>query len=115
MEDLYLLGALNSKVPHYLMHTIASTEWGGYYEYKPMYLVQLPIPARDVSNKSNKDRHDHIALLADRMLTLNQQKANATTDHERTLLERQINATDRQIDQLVYALYGLTEEEISIH
>ena len=114
MEDLYLLGVLNSKVPDYLMYTIASTKQGGYYEYKPMYLVQLPIPVLDLSNKSNKDHHDHIALLADRMLTLNQQKVNATTDHERTLLERQITATDRQMDQLVYALYGLTEEEISI-
>jgi hypothetical protein len=29
-------------------------------------------------------------------------------------LERQIAATDRQIDELVYELYGLTEEEIRI-
>jgi hypothetical protein len=27
---------------------------------------------------------------------------------------RQIEATDRQIDRLVYELYGLTEEEIGI-
>ena len=29
-------------------------------------------------------------------------------------LRRQITATDHQIDQLVYALYGLTEDEIKI-
>ena len=29
-------------------------------------------------------------------------------------LQAQIDATDRQIDQLVYDLYGLTEEEIRI-
>jgi len=28
--------------------------------------------------------------------------------------QRQIEATDRQIDALVYELYGLTEEEIEI-
>jgi len=28
--------------------------------------------------------------------------------------QAQIDATDRQIDQLVYELYGLTEEEIQI-
>ena len=33
---------------------------------------------------------------------------------ERTAIERQIQATDEQIDQLVYKLYGLTEEEIKI-
>ncbi|MGV8176070.1 MAG: hypothetical protein ACP5OU_10255 [Methanothrix sp.] len=34
--------------------------------------------------------------------------------HERTLIARRIEATDRQIDALVYELYGLTEEEIGI-
>jgi len=28
--------------------------------------------------------------------------------------KRQIDATDKQIDQLVYELYGLTDEEIRI-
>ncbi len=32
----------------------------------------------------------------------------------RHLLQRQIEATDRQIDALVYELCGLTEEEIKI-
>ncbi len=32
----------------------------------------------------------------------------------RALLARRIEATDRQIDRLVYELYGLTEEEIRI-
>ncbi len=30
------------------------------------------------------------------------------------MLQREIEATDRRIDQLVYELYGLTEEEIKI-
>jgi hypothetical protein len=30
------------------------------------------------------------------------------------LIQRQIDATDRQIDKLVYELYGLTPEEIAI-
>jgi len=38
----------------------------------------------------------------------------ANTDHEKTALQRQINDTDRQIDQFVYELYGLTDEEIRI-
>jgi len=32
----------------------------------------------------------------------------------RALYQRQIEATDRQIDALVYELYGLGEEEIAI-
>jgi len=30
------------------------------------------------------------------------------------MIQRQIDATDRQIDKLVYELYGLTPEEIAI-
>lgn len=32
----------------------------------------------------------------------------------KTRCQREIEATDRQIDQLVYELYGLTEEEVKI-
>jgi hypothetical protein len=38
----------------------------------------------------------------------------AKTPQERSVLQRQIDATDRQIDQLVYELYGLTDAEIRI-
>ena len=36
------------------------------------------------------------------------------TAHEKDFLQRQIDATDRQIDRLVYELYDLTDEEIKI-
>jgi hypothetical protein len=37
---------------------------------------------------------------------------DATLDHEKTLLFRQVEATGAAIDKLVYELYGFTEEEI---
>jgi hypothetical protein len=48
------------------------------------------------------------------MLTLHQQLAQAKASQDKTVLERQIATTDRQIDQLVYELYQLTDEEIRI-
>ena len=33
---------------------------------------------------------------------------------KKTLLQRQIEATDREIDRLVYELYGLSDKEIAI-
>ena len=38
----------------------------------------------------------------------------AKVPREKVPLARQIAATDREIDQLVYALYGLTDAEIRI-
>jgi hypothetical protein len=43
-----------------------------------------------------------------------EQLANANTPTEVTLLQRQIDTIDAQIDTLVYELYGLTEEEIKV-
>lgn len=40
--------------------------------------------------------------------------AKEETPDEKTRLERQISTTDKQIDALVYELYGLTDEEIRI-
>ena len=48
------------------------------------------------------------------MLSLHKQLPLAKADQERTILQRQIDTTDHQIDQLVYELYELTEEEIKI-
>jgi hypothetical protein len=38
----------------------------------------------------------------------------ATPHADRELYQRQIDATDREIDKLVYDLYGLTDDEIAI-
>jgi hypothetical protein len=40
--------------------------------------------------------------------------AEAKISQDINSLQRQIEATDEQIDALVYELYGLTEEEIRI-
>jgi hypothetical protein len=48
------------------------------------------------------------------ILELHTQLKNAKTSHAQMAIQRQIDATDRKIDQLVYALYDLTEEEIAI-
>jgi cell division protein FtsL len=55
-----------------------------------------------------------MVALVEAMLTLHRKMAAARTEHEQTLLRRQIEATDRQIDRLVYELYELTEDEIGI-
>ena len=43
-----------------------------------------------------------------------QQPSAVKTAHAKTAIQRQIDATDNQIDRLVYELYELTEEEIAI-
>ena len=51
---------------------------------------------------------------SDWVLDLHRQPASAKTAHAKTATQRQIDATDRQLDRLVYELYGLTDDEIRI-
>lgn len=48
------------------------------------------------------------------MLEFHERLSGARISREKSVVRRQIEATDGQIDRLVYALYGLTEEEIQI-
>ena len=43
-----------------------------------------------------------------------EQLRKTTTSHEQESLRRQISATDRQTDVLVYELYGQTQDEFRI-
>ena len=73
-----------------------------------------PISTINSSDPTDKDHHDKMVSLVEQMLSFNKQLASAKTAHDKTILQRQIDATDKQIDLLVYELYGLTEEEIKI-
>jgi len=72
---------------------------------------QCPI---DLPNKAEVARHDKIVGFVEQMLTLHKQLSAAKTGQDKTVIQRQIDATDRQIDELVYELYGLTDDEIRI-
>jgi hypothetical protein len=52
--------------------------------------------------------------LVEKMLDLHKRLPKAKSQADREALARQIAAADRQIDELVYELYGLTKDEIRI-
>jgi hypothetical protein len=96
------------------MSSISSTKQGGYYEYKPMYVSKIPIRTINPNDPADVARHDRMVALVTQMLDLNKKLQDARLEQERTMLSRQIEATDASINKLVYELYGLTEEEIKI-
>jgi hypothetical protein len=74
----------------------------------------MPIRAINFSDPAEKAQHDKMVSLVEQMLALHKSLARAKSPQEKERLERQIEATDKAIDSLVYELYGLTEEEIRI-
>jgi hypothetical protein len=80
----------------------------------PARLGRFPIYTPDFDNLADKTRHDKMVALVMQMLSLHQYLRKAKTDQERRLVQQEIDATDVRIDALVYDLYGLTAEEITV-
>jgi hypothetical protein len=105
---------LNSTLITWFYTQISAVFRGGYLRWIFQYVEQLPIRTIDFSNPTDKAMHDQMVSLVDRMLDLNKRLPDIKTPHEKTACEREIAATDKQIDQLVYRLYDLTPDEIEI-
>ena len=88
-----ILGLLNSKVSQFLMTSLCPIKQGGFYKISSQYLNSFPIP----NLESEKAKH-----IKDLVSNIQSDKITNTLDLE------------KKIDQLVYELYGLTEEEIKI-
>ncbi len=70
--------------------------------------------AIDFANEADKAAYDQIVSLVDSMLALHKRLAAAKSEAQKTVIQRQIDATDAEIDRLVYDLYGLTADEVAI-
>lgn len=110
----YVLGLLNSKLLFWRLRKASNVFRGGWITCTKQYFGELPIRAIDSTKQADQSRHDRVVTLVEQMLGLHRQLAAARTPHEKTGLQRQIAATDTQIDRLVYDLYGMTEEEIKV-
>ena len=118
IDDLYLLGLLNSKPIWFCLKNLCpilgDPNKGGRLRLKKIYIENLPIRSIDFSNPSDKTRHGQIIELVNRMLLSHQQLKTTRTPQEKTMIQRQIETMDRKINQIVYELYDLTAEEIKI-
>jgi hypothetical protein len=110
----FIIALLNSKLLDWLVQQSSTQMNGGYFSYESRFISVLPICTLDLTLSKDRARYDLLIALTDNMLALKKQLSEARTGHEQTLHQRQIVATDHQIDALVYKLYELTEEEIKI-
>ena len=89
----FLLGIMNSRYADVLLTNLR----GGDYHIYPEHIRNIPIP------NATSEQQRYIASLVDRILAAKKENPQADT-----------SALEAEIDQLVYQLYGLTNEEIAI-
>ena len=112
---LYFLGLLNSNLMSWFFPRSSNklvTET--FPRISILDMKRFPARIINFSDPADKSRHDKMVSLVGQMLDLHKKLAASRLDHEQTALQRQIDETDKQIDDLVYELYGLTDEEIKI-
>lgn len=93
-DSLMLLGILNSRITNFVLGQLSPPVRGGFMELRKIYLEQLPIPP------ATEEQQAEITLLVQQIL--------AAPDAP------EVPQLEAEIDRLVYALYGLTDEEISL-
>jgi type I restriction-modification system DNA methylase subunit len=107
----FILGILNSKLVSYLyINQVTQAFKDDFPQITIQDILSLPFPGR----KTIKSNHDKMVKLVSEMLKLQGQLEEEWLDHNKTIIKRQIESTDHEIDKLVYKLYELGEEEIKI-
>jgi type I restriction-modification system DNA methylase subunit len=110
----FLLGILSSSIGGWYI----KNKYGIYDTLYPWFtkeqLANFPIAMLDFKKPADKARHDKLVSLVEQMLVAKPQLARAQSDKDKDFYENKCAALDRQIDALVYELYGLTPDEIKI-
>jgi adenine-specific DNA-methyltransferase len=99
----FLLGLLNSKFLGYIHAELSQNQEKIFAKVLAENIRRLPMPELNHQLTDDRKKHDAIVALVDRILAAKKRNPDADT-----------SALEREIDQLAYALYGLTPEEIQI-
>lgn len=110
-NEKLILSIINSTLIKFFWKIMFSDFKASFPQVTIASLEQIPIKKFNLISRSVKDEIIHNV---NNMLTNKELFYNATTDKDKTFYENKCITLDRQIDRLVYELYGLTEEEIKI-
>ena len=114
ISPFFILGIINSRLLNWYYHMLNPEIGEALAEVKKTNVTKLPIRLINFSNKAEKSAYDRIVDLVNSILTLNKKHSTENSQTHKDILQRQIDAIDCEIDQIVYELYGLTEKEIKI-
>ena len=108
----YLLGLLNSSLLNFFNSKFGKLKRDGYYEYSRNTLSRFPI--KTIHTNEEIIKQSDIIKLVDQLITLNKEKSATKLPSKISQIESKIDYCEERINEIVYELYGLTEEEIAI-
>ena len=107
----FVVGLFHSRLLNYLVRSRGQNFRGGYFPCNKQFVEALPVHLLDPGKAHERAQHDAVLTLVDRCRQGTQRLRGPHSDHERRLLERQLEAAERELDALVYELYGMSVKE----
>jgi hypothetical protein len=111
----YLPGILNSRLAAFVLISLAE-EAGAPGDLRPPgeILCRFPVPIPDFDDPDDAARHGRMVSLVNEMLDLHRHLGLAVSEQEKWIITQEIDSTEKQIDSLVYGIYGLSVDEIAV-
>jgi hypothetical protein len=110
-DELYLLGVLNSRVIEFFHTHLSTTIQRDYLRFFTSYMEQLPIPSPTPAQR------EAIEALVSKLLAAHAKPPAGSEPAGGSAAEGQgpqVEAWERELNELVYQVYGLEDEEIAI-
>lgn len=116
INNSFLIGLLNSNLLNYYFKTkFENTHMaGGYMRFDIPYLSKLPIKQIDFNNKIETELHNQIINLVEQLIELNKEIQTVNLESKKEQLNLKSDFLENKINELVYQLYNITDDERKI-
>ncbi|TXJ52883.1 Eco57I restriction-modification methylase domain-containing protein [Brachyspira aalborgi] len=112
LDTKFILAILNSKLISWYVYIFIFGLAIRTMHFDNPVTSRIPMPVIDLSNSSHKEVHDKIVVLVDNIIELNKKVNTEKNPNSLNMINRQILACEKQLNVLIYRLYGLSEDNI---
>jgi hypothetical protein len=109
-----LLAILNSRLLTYYFQRISTCFQGGWFAYEPRFLNRIPVCMPDAASTEGRDLSEQLGQGAAQLTHICSDMTVARTPAIADGLRRERTMWERRVDRLVYHLYGLTQNDITV-
>ncbi|TXJ43031.1 hypothetical protein [Brachyspira pilosicoli] len=111
LDTRFILAILNSKLISWYVYIFIFGLAIRTMHFDNPVTSRIPMPVIDLSNSSHKEVHDKIVVLVDNIIELNKKVNTEKNPNSLNMINRQILACEKQLDNLMFSIYNLNDEE----
>lgn len=107
----YFLALLNSSVASFYIAKTSIFLSGGFFASNKQFAGSIPIKNIDFKNSNEIKKHDSIVKMVLELIKLKTSLVDAKFQNEQEMIERKANALRGEIDNFVFELYDLNDND----